>query len=132
MSTLVTTAIKHNASSSNNVILTSGGDVTVSGTLTTTSLVETSSITLKENIEPISDALQRILLLEGVTYRRKDGSADNEAGLIAEEVAKVLPNLVVVDEHGNPTSIMYTKLTVYLIEAVKRLTAEITELKSKL
>jgi len=101
------------------------------GTLTVTAFVESSSITLKENISPIDNALDSILKLTGVTYDRKDGSSKNEAGLIAEHVNKILPNLVSKDAKGTPTGIHYTKLTAYLIEAVKILQSEIDELKGK-
>lgn len=94
-------------------------------TLTATSITETSSIALKENVSPITNALDAIMQLVGVTYDRKDGSSKNEAGLIKEEVEKVLPNLVKDD------GIHYTKLTAYLIEAVKELTEEIKILKGK-
>jgi len=101
------------------------------GTLTATAYVETSSITLKENINPIENALDSMLSLNGVIYDRKDGSSKNEAGLIAEQVVKVLPNLVTKDENGNPYGINYTKLSAYLIEAVKELSAQVSELKKK-
>ena len=100
-----------------------------SGTLTVTALTESSSIVLKQNIIPIDNALDSILKLVGVTYDRKDGSSKNEAGLIAEHVNKVLPNLVSKDEKGNPVGIYYTKLTAYLIESVKALKDEIDQLK---
>ena len=99
------------------------------GTLTVTNLTESSSVTLKENINPINDALTSILQLVGVTYDRKDGSSKGEAGLIAEEVNKVIPHLVTKDAKGNPTGIHYTKLTAYLIESVKTLKDEIDQLK---
>jgi hypothetical protein len=100
-------------------------------TMTATTITEDSSIRLKENVNPIDNALDSILSLVGVTYDRKDGSNINEAGLIAEEVNTVLPNIVKKDEQGNPESIMYTKLTAYLIEAVKTLKAEVDSLKGK-
>lgn len=106
-----------------------GGACYVGGAFTAASITETSSITLKENINPIESALDKIMQLVGVTYDRKNGSAHNEAGLIAEEVNSVLPNLVAKDQSGNPESIQYTKLTAYLIEAVKTLKKEIDELK---
>jgi hypothetical protein len=106
----------------------SAGTVTVTQ-LTATTIVETSSITLKENILPIGDALNSILSLEGVTYDRKDNTVKNEAGMIAEDVYKVLPNLVSLDKNGNPDGINYTKLTAYLVEAVKQLKAELDSLK---
>lgn len=104
-------------------------DATVIGAATPaagtfTSITETSSIALKENVVPITGALDAVMKLMGVTYDRKDGSSKNEAGLIKEEVEKILPNLVTND------GIHYTKLTAYLIEAVKELTAEVTALKS--
>jgi hypothetical protein len=104
-----------------------GGTTAAAGTFTTmtaATIIETSSIALKENVNPITGALDAIMQLVGVTYDRKDGSSKNEAGLIKEEVEKILPNLVKDD------GIHYTKLTAYLIEAVKELTAEINELKS--
>jgi hypothetical protein len=102
------------------------------GTLTVTAITESSSMALKKNITPIGNALSTILKLKGVTYDRKDGSSTNEAGLIAEHVNKILPNLVSKDAKGKPTGIHYTKLTAYLIEAVKDLQTEIEELTKKL
>lgn len=99
------------------------------GVLTTVSITESSSIALKENVAPIENALDAIMKLVGVTYDRRDGSKKDEAGLIAEEVDKVLPNIVTKDENGRPDAIHYTKLTAYLIEAVKSLKAEINSLK---
>lgn len=107
----------------------SGTNATLTGTLQAATITETSSITLKENVNPIENALDAIMKLVGVTYDRKDGSTQNEAGLIAEEVNEVLPNLVKKDEAGNPESIQYTKLTAYLIEAVKNLAKDLEELK---
>jgi len=105
---------------------TLSGNLTVNGTIT-----ETSSIALKQNVSPITNALDAIMSLVGVTYDRKDGSRNNEAGLIAEAVDAVLPNLVTHDKDGNAEGVQYTKLTAYLIEAVKALKAEIDELKGK-
>ena len=110
----------------------SSGKFTVNpstGVLTTVSITESSSIALKENVAPIENALDSIMRLVGVTYDRRDGSKKDEAGLIAEEVDKILPNLVTKDQDGRPDAIHYTKLTAYLIEAVKSLKTEINSLK---
>ena len=107
------------------------GGVGVNGRLTCTQIVETSTITVKENVNPISNALEDILRLTGVTYDRKDKSSINEAGLIAEDVDKVLPNLVSKDNNGNPNGIYYTKLVAYLVEAIKDQQEQIEELKKK-
>ena len=98
-------------------------------TLTVTALTESSSITLKENVSPLTNALDSILQLCGVSYDRRDGSRKNEVGLIAEEVNKIIPNLVTKSASGDPEGIQYTKLTAYLVEAIKSLKAEIDELK---
>ena len=99
------------------------------GAISAGTITETSSITLKENVNPIQNALDSIMQLAGVIYDRKDGSSINEAGLIAEQVNEVLPNLVKKDVDGNPEGIAYTKLTAYLIEAVKTLKDEVEFLK---
>jgi hypothetical protein len=106
---------------------TIGGSSAANGTFNTLSastITETSSIAYKENINPIENALESILQLAGKIYDRKDGSSQNEAGLIAEEVADVIPNVVSYKD-GKPEGIQYTKLTAYLIEAVKELATQI-------
>jgi hypothetical protein len=101
------------------------------GTFTATAIVESSSIVLKENFIPIEDALTKLLQLSGWVYDRKDGSRIGEVGLIADDVIKVIPNVVTKDEQGNPSGINYSRLSAYLIEAVKTLKSEINELKNK-
>lgn len=100
-----------------------------SGGMSVTSITETSSIRFKENVVPITNAIEKVSSLQGVTYDRIDTGAKNESGLIAEEVFKVLPNLVELDEAGNPTGVKYTKTIAYLIECVKELQSQIDELK---
>jgi hypothetical protein len=104
------------------------------GTLTTTvlsagTITETSSIILKENINPITGVMANLLNLNAYTYDRKDGSSKNEAGLIAEEVEKLFPNLVTRNEETGMLGVQYTKLSVYLLEAIKILKKEIDDLK---
>ena len=108
-----------------------GGGVGVAGRITVSQVVETSTIAVKENVNPILNALDSIMQLTGVIYDRKDKSSINEPGLIAEEVDKILPNLVTKDDNGNPYGIQYTKLVAYLIEAVKDQQHQIEELKKK-
>lgn len=108
-----------------------GGGVGVGGQLTAATIVETSSIVFKENVEPITGALNSVLQLLGVTYDRKDIER-HEAGLIAEEVYKIIPEVVSKDENGKPYGISYTKLVAYMVEAIKDLHKEVVDLKSKL
>jgi hypothetical protein len=103
------------------------------GVLTTSGgFVESSSIALKENVNPITGALDAIMSLVGVTYDRRDGSKQNEAGLIAEAVEQVIPNIVSKDANGRAEGIYYSKLTAYLVEAIKSLKAEIDPLKEEI
>lgn len=109
--------------------LNNAGVVTVSGNLTVTgTITEQSSIAYKENVNPITDALEIISKLTGVTYDKKDKTSLNEPGLIAEEVEKILPNIVSLKD-GNPDGIFYSRITAYLIEAIKELKLEIDNLK---
>ena len=107
------------------------GGIGIGGRVTALQIVETSSIAFKENVNPITNALAYITQLLGVTYDRIDQSSKNEAGLIAEDVDKILPNLVVKDEHGNANGVQYTKVVAYLIEAIKEQQIQIDELKKK-
>ena len=129
-STVSFTANTASTSTGSGTLQVTGG-VGVTGQVTATTVVETSSIAFKENVNPIEDALNKILQLVGVTYDRKDGSKINEAGLIAEEVNRVLPNIVTKDEQGNAYGLQYTKLVAYLIESVKTLNTRIEQLETK-
>jgi hypothetical protein len=104
---------------------TTSAGVTVTGTLT-----ETSSIEYKENVKPL-EFNEAIYNVNAVKYDRKDGSSKDEVGVIAEELYEVLPDLVETKE-GKPNSVKYTKLTMYLLEALKKQNKEIKMLKEKL
>lgn len=121
------TASTTSSSTSTGALIVTGG-VGIGGQMTAVSIVETSSIALKENVNPIQNALDSVLQLKGVTYDRLD-SKEHESGLIAEWTEEVLPELVTRDTNGDVVGIKYTKLTAYLIEAIKSLKTEIDELK---
>lgn len=125
---LMTENISSSSVSTGTLVVTGG--IGVGGQLTAATLVETSSIAFKENIEPISNALEKVLNLTGVIYDRKNTDIKGEAGLIAEHVEKIIPNIVTKDNEGNTYGIQYTKLVAYLIEAVKELKAEINVLRA--
>ncbi len=127
---IVSTNATPSTSTTTGALIVSGG-AGFGGRITCGQLVETSSIALKEHVNPIQNALDSILNLTGVVYDRKDKSSLNEPGLIAEDVNKILPNLVVKDKDGNPTGIQYTKIVAYLIEAIKDQQQQINELKKK-
>jgi len=127
-SVLMTDNVASTTTTSGTLVVTGG--VGISGQLTATTLVETSSIAFKENINPIENALDIVMKLVGVTYDRKDNN-EHEAGLIAEHVYTHAPDLVSLDKDGKPYGIKYTKLGAYLIESIKEIKNEINELKSK-
>ena len=99
-----------------------------SGNFTATGNVTAySDITLKENIKTIPNALDKISQVRGVTYKRI-GIEGRQAGVIAQEVEAVLPEVVMTDEDGIK-SVAYGNLVGLLIEAVKELKAEVETLK---
>jgi hypothetical protein len=89
-----------------------------------------SDVRLKENFLLISDALEKIDQIAGYTYNRKDDPNTRHAGVIAQEIQKVLPEAVREDEDGM-LSVSYGNLTSLLIQAVKELKAEVEELKCR-
>jgi hypothetical protein len=100
------------------------GNMTVGGTLT-----ENSSIRYKKEIETISYGLDKVLQMRGVTYLKKENDI-KEVGVIAEEIAEILPDIVLYDSEGKPDSVSYGRITAVLIEAIKDLKKEINELKN--
>jgi hypothetical protein len=125
-SVLMTDGVASSSTTTGTLVVTGG--VGISGQMTATSIVETSSIVFKENVNPITNALDMVMQLAGVTYDRKDNK-EHEAGLIAEDVYKILPDLVSLDADGKPHGIKYTKLGAYLLESIKTLKEEINSLK---
>ena len=105
------------------------GNFTSTGLTVTGTITETSSIRIKENINPITDALEKVLSMNGYTYDRIDGTAKQRAGLIAEEINEIIPNVVQKDAEGLPYGIQYTNIIAYLVEAIKELKTEINDLK---
>lgn len=96
------------------------------GTVSAADLNSTSDRSLKENIEPIDDALSKVLALQGVSFDWKD-SGEKSIGLIAQDVEKVIPE--VVSDDGEIKRISYGNLVGLLIEAVKDQQKEIESLK---
>ena len=82
---------------------------------------------LKSNIETIPNALEKVNALRGVTFD-KDG--ERGLGVIAQEVEKVLPEVVLEGEEYK--SVAYGNIVGVLIEAVKELTKEVEDLKKQL
>ena len=79
-----------------------------------------SSRRWKTNIQPLHNALSMVEQLRGVSYDLKD-SGKHEIGVIAEDVGKVVPEVVSYEENGKDArGVDYSRLTALLIEAVKQ------------
>ncbi len=75
-----------------------------------------SSARFKDGIKPMDKASEAILSLKPVTFRYKtDTKGTPQFGLIAEEVAKVNPDLVVRDEDGRPYTVRYDQVNAMLL-----------------
>lgn len=107
---------------------TISGNVIINGTMSATEIIETSSIRFKENVKPIEQAYETISKLQGVTYNWKE-TGKEDIGFIAEEVDKILPQLVDKNEDGIVNGMNYSKLTALLVEVVKNQQKQIDELK---
>jgi len=107
--------------------LTTVGNITSGGNITAN-----SDISLKDNIEAIPGALDKVLQIRGVTYNRND-IEDNprQTGVIAQEVEKVLPEVVNEDANGIK-SVAYGNMVGLLIEAIKEQQARIDALEERL
>lgn len=100
----------------------------MTGNLTTAGDVSTlSDERLKVNIEPITDAGQRVAALRGVNFTSVTNH-ERSTGVIAQEVRKVLPEAVAEDEDG-VLSVKYGNMVGLLIEAIKELQVDVAKLK---
>ena len=117
---------------SNEFRFESDGDFHADGNVVAYSTTVSSDERLKENIEVVSDALNKVSVLRGVTFDWiRDGKPS--AGVIAQEVQNVLPQAVteVTGMNGvQHLTVNYSALTSILIEAIKELKAEVEELKN--
>ena len=77
-----------------------------------------SSRRFKEDIKPMDKASEAILALQPVAFRYKkdfDPTGTAQFGLVAEDVAKVNPDLVVRDKEGKPYSVRYDQVNAMLL-----------------
>jgi Chaperone of endosialidase len=78
----------------------------------------TSSERFKDNIKPMDKASEAILALKPVTFRYKkqiDSKGIPQFGLVAEDVEKVNPGLVVRDKEGKPYTVRYDQVNAMLL-----------------
>ena len=110
------------------------GAITCTGNIT----AFTSDIRLKTEIQPIENAVAKLLKLNGFTYEHNElaeslgyeRNGERFSGVSAQDVKEVLPEAVKpAPANADYMTVQYEKLVPLLIEAIKELKAEIDELK---
>jgi uncharacterized protein YaiE (UPF0345 family) len=100
------------------------GNIYATGTIT-----QGSDARLKTNVQTIDSALDKVSAMRGVSFTHKD-TGQRDVGVIAQEVAEVVPEVVREDENGY-LSVAYGNMVGVLIEAVKELRDEVWQLKAE-
>jgi len=120
-------------------VIDTAGDITASGDIVAGGDVVayyTSDIKLKDNVEVIQGSLNKIEGIRGVEFDWNDKAPvwakerGHDVGVIAQEVQKVLPEIVVERKSGY-LGVDYKRLVPLLIESVKELKQEVEILKKK-
>lgn len=101
-----------------------GGTIRASG-----DVIAFSDGRYKTDVYRINDALNKINRVSGYTYRMKEGT-ERRAGVIAQEIREVLPEVVVGTEESG-YNVAYGNMAGLFIEAIKELTTQVDELKAK-
>ena len=103
-----------------------------SGKVKANAFVSYSSIRYKKDVEPLESAVDTINKLQGVSYNWKD-TGKKDFGFIAEEVGKVIPEIVEWSQDPQYANTMdYTRIISFLVEAVKEQQKKIDFLAEKL
>jgi len=102
----------------------------LSGAFTATgNITAFSDARLKDNVETIEGALDKVSQMRGVTYNYKSDLNDGQrgTGVIAQEMQQVMPEVV---QEGEYLSVAYGNIEGVLIESIKELKTQIEELKN--
>ena len=114
---LSVSSVQFAVGSTTKVMNLSGTDLMYDGRFRPQEINLTSDIRKKENLSVITDALKRVLTLNGYFYNFK-GSDEESVGLIAQQVQKVLPSAVSEDADGT-LSLNYNGIVALLVEATR-------------
>jgi hypothetical protein len=134
-----------NASYSGNVSICEGGGNVLLGTSTnngerlyvsgsiraTGSITANSDISLKKNLLKIENALEKVEQINGYTYEFKEDDSKRHAGVIAQEIQTVLPEIVNKGNDGI-LGVEYGNISALLIEAIKEQNTKIKNLETLL
>ena len=95
----------------------------------------TSSRRFKDDIKPTEKASEAVFALKPVTFHYKkeiDAAGTSQFGLVAEEVEKVNPDLVVRDKEGKPYSVRYDQVNAMLLNEFLKEHRRAQELEARL
>ena len=124
------------------VILPQTYKLDVAGSCHATSFPTSSDLRFKEDVEPLTNVLERLEQVRGVTFKWNKKYASmgravkgTQIGVIAQEVEKAFPELVSTwsqEGVGDYRAVDYGRLNAVLVEALKELHKEVTELRGRL
>lgn len=113
------------------------GDIEASGVIWASGEILTSDKKFKKEIKGIDSALNKIIKIEGVSYKWKrdefEGRKFSEGthfGVIGQDIEKILPEIVKENSKGEK-SVAYTEIIPILVEAMKEQQRTIAELSGK-
>jgi hypothetical protein len=108
------------------------GNINASGTISGSSVVQTSDKRYKKEISTLDNSLENTLKLRGVSYywKQENKSKKRQIGVIAQEIEEVYPEFVHTNDEGYK-SVNYAQMTAVLIEAIKELNAKIVKLEAE-
>jgi hypothetical protein len=95
----------------------------------------TSSLRFKEEIQPMKQASDTLFALKPVTFRYReeiDPAGTSQFGLVAEDVEKVNPDLIVRDKEGKPYSVRYDQVNAMLLNEFLKEHKKVQDLESRL
>ncbi len=114
--------------SSNAFVVKYDGSATLAGDL---ALV--SDARLKSNIISLGSTLAKLMQIDGKSYTMKSNERESKIGLLAQDVAKVLPELVKMSDDSDGTlSVNYQGLIPVLINAIKEQQKEIKAIRNRI
>jgi hypothetical protein len=98
--------------------ITTGGTLYVQTDVYADAFNSPSSIKYKDNVHPLQGSMDIVNKLQPKTFDWKDGSKKQDAGLIAEQVAELIPNIVSYKD-GEVNGLDYSKIVPFLIGAIQ-------------
>lgn len=116
----------------NRVRVTAGGDLECEGNITAYTTTSISDINQKENIQQISDPIEKVKQISGYTFDWKN-SGEHSGGVIAQEVEQIMPDVVKevsIRDGDEMKAVDYQAIIGLLVETVKDLNKRIEDLEN--